>query len=98
MQVAHRGLDVGVAHPRLHLDDAGNVDRKRTKSMAEIVKPQLSQAGGVECGEVAPAQGGAVNVGALTADEHQVAFASVRVACLQVTECTSDLLDHRHGA
>jgi hypothetical protein len=60
VQVSHRGLDVCVTHPSLDLNDTSDVDRERTKSMAEVVKPQLPQAGGLERGEVAPAQGGAV--------------------------------------
>ena len=40
MQVAHRGLQVGVSHPRLDLERVGPVDRQGAEDMAEIMEGQ----------------------------------------------------------
>jgi hypothetical protein len=42
VELAHRGLDLGVAHPRLHLDDAWDVDGQAAEGMAQIVEAQAS--------------------------------------------------------
>ena len=43
VQVAHRRLDVGVADPRLDLDDVGAGDRERAKGVAQVVEAQPTQ-------------------------------------------------------
>jgi hypothetical protein len=69
VQVAHRGLDVGVPHPCLDLDDRGTVDRQRAEGVAQVVEPQRPDAGLVACRDVATAKRGGVDVTALLVDE-----------------------------
>src|SRR4051812_7756125 len=40
VEVAHRGPRVGVAHPRLDLDDARAVDGERAEGVAQVVEAQ----------------------------------------------------------
>lgn len=40
VQVAHRCLDVGVAHPVLDLDDRGVIDGERAEGVPEVVEPE----------------------------------------------------------
>jgi transposase len=56
VQVAHCRLYVGVAHPRLDLDNARDVDRQAAERMAQVVEAQRAQVGGGECAAVSPAQ------------------------------------------
>jgi hypothetical protein len=44
MEVAHRGLDVGVAHPLLDSADVGLGDHSRPEGVAQIVEPQRPEA------------------------------------------------------
>jgi len=43
MHVLHRGLHVGVAHPRLHLDDRRLIDRDRSERVAEVMEAQRTK-------------------------------------------------------
>ena len=69
VQVAHRRLDVRVAHPLLDAQDVGLGDHPRAERVAQVVEAQPSQAGAVERGHVAAAQRRAVDVAAELADE-----------------------------
>ena len=72
MQVSHRGLDVGVAHPLLHPADVGESDHAGAERVAQIVEPQLTEAGRRERKLVPPSQGRRIEVFAGFAGEHEI--------------------------
>src|SRR3954468_16969491 len=45
MEVFHRRLDVGVAHPLLHAADVGLTDHARAEGVAQVVEAERAQAG-----------------------------------------------------
>ena len=70
--VPHRGAHRSVSHPRLNLDDAGSVDRKRTEGVPEVVEAQLAQSGSYYCGLESPAERRPVEVLACLTREHEI--------------------------
>ena len=72
MEVPHRGAHRSVSHPRLNLDDAGSVDRKRTEGVPEVVEAQLAQSGSYHCGLESPAERRPVEVLACLTREHEI--------------------------
>ena len=65
-------LTRSVSHPRLNLDDAGSVDRKRTEGVPEVVEAQLAQSGSYHCGLESPAERRPVEVLACLTREHEI--------------------------
>ena len=53
MEVLHRGLDVGVAHPFLDTADVGDADDSRAEGVAEVVEAEWAKAGSDESCPVA---------------------------------------------
>jgi hypothetical protein len=68
VQVLHRRLDVGVAHPLLDSADVGLGDHAGAEGVAEVVEAKLAEVGALERGVVAAAQGAAIEVVAGLAD------------------------------
>jgi len=78
VQIAGGRLDVGVAHPGLDLDERGAVDGHRAEVVAQGVEGQCAQAGALDCGGVAAAEGAGVEVTTEGAGEYGVVVADNR--------------------
>jgi hypothetical protein len=81
VQVAHRGRDVGVAHPRLDLHEArAAVNGEGAEGVPQVMEAQAPQASGVACLAVARAERVAVELAlGQCAWKHELVFAgSVR--------------------
>lgn len=98
MQIAHCGLDVGVAHPSLHLDDARNIDREAAEGVPQVVDTQAPQPRCSERGVVPAPQRRAIKRPVIAADEDEVNPVCMVVALLEFVEGDGDLLDHGHRA
>ena len=95
MEVLHRRLDVGVAHPFLDSTDVGDADHSRAKCVAEVVEAERAERGALESCAVALGECGAVEVAACEADEDEIVVAGPVVPLAQVGEGLADLGRHR---
>jgi hypothetical protein len=75
MQVAHRRLDVRVAHPLLHPPDVGLGDHPRAERVPQVVEAQRTEFRAGERGLVAAAERRTVEMAAGDAAEHRVVLA-----------------------
>ena len=71
MDVAHRGLNIRVTHPRLNGRDLGARNGQRPEHMPEVVKAERTEVGGFQCAVVALRERIAVQV-AVFPGEHEV--------------------------
>jgi hypothetical protein len=98
MQVAHRRLDVGVAHPLLDAADIHLGDHPRAERVAQIVKAERPKRGALKSDLEVSAQRGAVEVVAGFADEDQVVVAYPVLATAELTDGRRNVRRHRHRA
>jgi hypothetical protein len=98
VEVLHRGLNVGVAHPFLDSAEVGDTDDPRAECVAEVVEAQPAERRSLERGAVALRQRGAVEVAARDPDEDQVVVAGEELSLAEPGERLPDLRRHRNRA
>jgi hypothetical protein len=99
VEVLHRRLDVGVAHPLLHAPDVGLADHPRPEGVAQVVEDVVIEAGGAQRAVQAPRHALAVHrrAGHRVAEHERVIGLKARV--LEVAlERPADRVRQRHRA
>ena len=72
VEVAHRGLHLGVAHPLLDAANVGLGDDAGAEGVAQVVEAEAAQPGAIEGVLVAAAERATVEEGAGAADEDEI--------------------------
>ena len=80
VEVLHRGLNVGVAHPFLDAPDVGLGDDLRAERVTQVVKPQSAEAGTGERSLIPADKRSSVDIGTEVTEEHQVVIADTHSA------------------
>ncbi len=91
VHVAHRRLDVRVAHPGLDRGNLGAADRERAERVAQVVEAERLEAGENEGRLVASSERGGLEEGSATCDEDQILVVDELVAIGQAGERASDV-------
>ena len=98
VQVAHRGLDVGVAHPLLDAADVGLGDHPGAERVAQVVEAQRAQTGARQGRLVAAAQRRRVEVVATLAGEDDVVIANPVLPATEMRQPRGDVGREGHRA
>jgi hypothetical protein len=98
VDVDHRRCDVRVAHVRLHVCQRERLHGQGAEGVPQIVEAKPLESGALERGDVAPPQGGALDVVTDRIHEHEVVVARPALPAAQLVERRGRLVDEGHRA